>query len=384
MISSAAPLGKRESCLGDVPGARFGHTTTFVGQSSVILFGGAVGDQTRYVITNDAYLLDIATCRWSKIVSDEVPTARAAHAAACVDTMQFVVYGGATGGGSLSSDDLYLLDVRKQPMSWMRVPITGVTPGRRYGHSMVYHKPNLVVVGGNNGKDCFNDIWFMDVEKSPFRWHMVSLPRQARQPPPRVYHSSDLCTDGPAKGMIVVFGGRTAGNTPLNDAWGLRQHRDGSWDWVEAPSKSGRPPEARFMHTCMFVGTKMLVMGGRAEQVSTALATAVYDTEVCEWRTLPTMGRFRHSAWALDSTVYVFGGFTHMSQTQPTADLVSFKATTLPAFYSERDRQRQSGLTPSHPRSTSAAGPGATTAAAAAGAAGAASVGRPATADRLL
>lgn len=54
---------------------------------------------------------------------------------------------------------LYLLDLRKEsPLSWMSVPITGVTPGRRYGHSMAYHKiseghhrANLIVFGGNDG-----------------------------------------------------------------------------------------------------------------------------------------------------------------------------------------------------------------------------------------
>jgi len=38
-----------------------------------------------------------------------------------------VVYGGATGGGSLASDDLYLLDLRNgEPMAqWMIVPVIG-------------------------------------------------------------------------------------------------------------------------------------------------------------------------------------------------------------------------------------------------------------------
>jgi len=44
-----------------------------------------------------------------------------------------VVYGGATGGGSLASDDLYLLDVRNgdDKASWMIVHVVGSTPGRR-------------------------------------------------------------------------------------------------------------------------------------------------------------------------------------------------------------------------------------------------------------
>ena len=46
------------------------------------------------------------------IVKGVPPSPRAAHASTNVEQMQMVVYGGATGGGSLASDDLYLLDMR--------------------------------------------------------------------------------------------------------------------------------------------------------------------------------------------------------------------------------------------------------------------------------
>ena len=48
----------------------------------------------------------------SSIVKGVPPSPRAAHSATNVEQMQMVVYGGATGGGSLASDDLYLLDMR--------------------------------------------------------------------------------------------------------------------------------------------------------------------------------------------------------------------------------------------------------------------------------
>ena len=55
------------------------------------------------------------------------PSPRAAHGSTAVDSLQMVVYGGATGGGSLASDDLYLLDLRNgEPMAqWMIVPVIG-------------------------------------------------------------------------------------------------------------------------------------------------------------------------------------------------------------------------------------------------------------------
>merc|ERR1719409_2682187 len=122
----------KEEQHGDAPLPRFGHTTTLVGATRVVLFGGATGDAGRYTITADAYSLEVDTNTWSRISAEgTTPSARAAHAAACVDQQQLVIYGGATGGGSLSSDELYLLDVRKKDFAseaWMVVPVLGPTP----------------------------------------------------------------------------------------------------------------------------------------------------------------------------------------------------------------------------------------------------------------
>jgi hypothetical protein len=86
--------------------------------------------------------------------------------------MQMVVYGGATGGGSLASDDLFLLDMRngEDEATWMIVPVVGSTPGRRYGHTIVFAKPHLLVFGGNTGSEPVNDVWCLSVEKAPFSW----------------------------------------------------------------------------------------------------------------------------------------------------------------------------------------------------------------------
>jgi len=320
--TAAQPEYVKEQQTGDVPAPRFGHTTTLVGNNRVVLFGGATGDSGRYTIIADAYMLEADTNRWSRIPTEgTVPSARAAHAAACVDHAQMVVYGGATGGGSLSSEELFLLDTRNLERSqWMKVPVVGLTPGRRYGHSMIFNKPLLIVFGGNNGQQAECDIWVLDVERSPFIWNEVSV-IHARCPLPRVYHSAEVCREGPAAGMMVVFGGRTPDNRSLRDIWGLRQHRDGRWDWVEAPIKRGAPPEPRFQHACVFLGSKLLVVGGRSSDVNEPLPTAVYDTETCEWRNVASVNRFRHSCWGMGPVLFCYGGFDHKSPSAPTADL---------------------------------------------------------------
>lgn len=121
-----------------------------------------------------------------------------------------MIYGGATGGGSLASDDLVLLDLRSNDNTgnWTVVPVVGPTPGRRYGHSLTYTKPYLVVFGGNTGQEPVNDCWCLNVEKSPFSWVKIDC-EKGELPTARVYHSASLCTTGTAAGMVVVFGGRS-------------------------------------------------------------------------------------------------------------------------------------------------------------------------------
>lgn len=149
----------------------------------------------------------------------------------------------------------------------MIVPVVGKTPGRRYGHTIVFSKPYLLVFAGNTGTEPVNDVWCLNVDKAPFSWHCLEV-TGGEQPCVRAYHSSALCTTGSATGMMVTFGGRTLDQSALMDTWGLRRHRDGRWDWVKAPYKAGcEEPLARYQHSTIFVGTLMLVLGGRTNTV---------------------------------------------------------------------------------------------------------------------
>ena len=111
-----------------MPLARFGHTITQVSKTKVILFGGATGDTGKYVITGDTYTLDLLANKWHKLEGAGLaPSPRAAHGSCAVDSLQMVVFGGATGGGGFASDDLYLLDLRngESMAQWMIVPVIG-------------------------------------------------------------------------------------------------------------------------------------------------------------------------------------------------------------------------------------------------------------------
>ena len=114
----------------------------------------------------------IRTCKFSK-----PPHVRAAHASATVRDNQVLYYGGSIGNGQYANDELWFLDIKNQEeVNWMLVPIDGQTPGPRYGHSMVYIIPNLILFGGssNSGQNRRNvimkDVWiFLCLSKNQRR-----------------------------------------------------------------------------------------------------------------------------------------------------------------------------------------------------------------------
>jgi protein phosphatase len=94
---------------------------------------------------------------------------------------------------------------------------------------MVACKGYLIVFGGNLKNNVLaNDLWVYSIADN--EWKQVEI---KEGPPSRVYATAAVCKSGKAKGMIMLYGGRGEHGIPLNDNWGLRRHRDGSWDWVK-------------------------------------------------------------------------------------------------------------------------------------------------------
>lgn len=322
---------------GEIPKPRFGHTITLVSKTKVILFGGAVDNSGKYSMTNEIFLFNINKSCWFHLgAQGEAPTPRAAHAAAAVDSMQLLLYGGATGGnwhipigGSFASDELHLLDLQQgeDQAQWATVPTIGKTPGKRYGHSVTFCKPYLYLFGGNTGTVPANDLWCVNVEE-PFSWVKVQCSSEC--PPARVYHSAAECLSGSAARMLMVFGGRTVDQSTLNDTWGLRRNSDGTCDWVKAPYRPDRvKPLGRFQHSSVFIENYMAIIGGRTNSTGSIALLNVYDTETAEWFSFNPVKRFRHASWLVDGVIYVFGGFQQDARDVPTNTILHLDYASL-------------------------------------------------------
>lgn len=309
------------------PEKRFGHTITIISKERAVIFGGAVGDNI-YKITNDTFCYNSLAQKWIVLKpksQEEAPSPRAAHGATAVESNQMVIFGGAHSHGNLVDNDLYLLKMGNENIAkWVRVPVENAKPSSRYGHSMVFFKPFILVIGGNIGNEPCNEVWALSIDKSPFFW--IKLEFKELEPTPRVYHTSCIWRSANKVDMVLMFGGRNSKNVALNDMWGLRRHKNNVWDWVKAPTKNEQfVPMERYQHTMLCFNNLALLVGGRNNKNNDQLdiPMELYNLETSEWFRFPGISRFRHVTWYFNNVLMTHGGFENNKPNQPTSVLLA-------------------------------------------------------------
>ena len=148
---------------GDVPPPCRAHTATLVDRK-IVVFGGGEGP----VYYDTVYVLDTVHRRWQKVefpADAPHPTTRRAHTAVYYDG-KIWVFGG--GNGSQALNDVWTLSVNCpiEKMKWTKVEIQGnKQPSARGYHTANLVRNIMIVVGGSDGRECFSDIWCLNLGK---------------------------------------------------------------------------------------------------------------------------------------------------------------------------------------------------------------------------
>ncbi|MDH5386589.1 MAG: hypothetical protein OEY18_17955 [Candidatus Aminicenantes bacterium] len=212
---------------GDPPSARGGHSGIFVpkggGQDYIIVFGGSgsfLGDPVDIVTYQLENPWDYNS-EWKKFSTEgSTPTARAEHTAVYeFNESKMVVFGG-YDNSKVASSDTFALDFSFTPASWTLVNIPGVKPDPRYGHSAVRGTDGIMVFGGKDNGEFFNDCWRLRLWDK--EWEEMSI--TGDKPPARWQHSAVWMDPSPGEtGGMLIFGGQDENGEYLDDFWILRE-----------------------------------------------------------------------------------------------------------------------------------------------------------------
>lgn len=249
---------------GDIPVPLRAMTCTAVGKKLVI-FGG--GDGPAYY--NDVYVLDTVNFRWTKprVLGDRIPSKRRAHTA-CLYKNGIYVFGG--GDGVRALNDIWRLDVSDlSKMSWKLVSgpsesTASTNSSKQSGNAIGvgsgkdlrpkargYHTANivdgkLIIFGGSDGGECFNDVWLYDIEEHI--WKAAPVSGTFR----RLSHTATIVGS-----YLFVIGGHD-GTEYANDVLLLNLVQM-AWDKRKV---YGLPPSGRGYHGTVLHDSRLLTIGG--------------------------------------------------------------------------------------------------------------------------
>lgn len=65
---------------------------------------------------------------------------------------------------------MYHCKIENNIAKWNELNVEGEKPSKRYGHVLVFNKPNLILFGGSTGNNTINETWILDLMKTNFIW----------------------------------------------------------------------------------------------------------------------------------------------------------------------------------------------------------------------
>lgn len=145
-------------------------------------------------------------------------------------------------------NDVWSLDtsVSVEKMRWEKVVTVGARPGPRGYHTANLVGNIMIVVGGSDGRDCFADIWVLNLDT--LVWTQVETDKEYK----RLSHTSTQVGS-----YLFIMGGhdglKYSSELLLFNLVTLQ---------FEHKQTMGRPPPARGYHISLLGDARLLVFGG--------------------------------------------------------------------------------------------------------------------------
>jgi hypothetical protein len=268
-----------------------------------VLFGGNDGRTF-----DDTWSFDPAVPAWTLIsFPAREPSARLS-AGAAFDRLgdRLILFGG--WGGS-PFDDTWSLALNQVPPQWSLIAPPGSCPSPRLEHTVVYdsRRNRMILFGGKDGTQFFNDVWQLDLSGVP-----IWSPMAVAGTPPSPRETRGIYD--PVRDRVVFFGGFSPPDH-LAETWIL--DLSGSPTWRQL-SPRGMLPGARRGHTAIYDSgqDRMVIFGGYDDQRFFNDVWFLPLSDPDRWRQLPTRGTAPSPRYGIASAylpdrqqMVIFGGW---------------------------------------------------------------------------
>ncbi|KNC49879.1 STE/STE11 protein kinase [Thecamonas trahens ATCC 50062] len=272
-------------------------------------YGATAGDGR---VLGDLWMLDPGLGTWSELACppEAAPSPRFGATMVAVDAV-LVVFGGC-GPRNVLYGDVHIFDTRTQ--LWSRLASSGAGPSPRWGcgGAALGSGERVVIFGGLGGDGYSNEVFALEPQTGA--WEVVGT---SGAPSPRAHAVVAMWSGGSERvPCLVVHGGYSSSEGVLGDTCVLNL-ATGHWRMVEVSA------EARYGHVGVLIGSTLMVHGGlsaaRRSPVALLSNAVALNLEAPSAGWVPASGEDEDAAGigrafavsaAVDSTGYVFGGYT--------------------------------------------------------------------------
>lgn len=343
MCSSVQPIGCRWSSLANIYPPRHDHglflERSSDGQHALLAIGGSFGFDvaSRW----DIWRLRQGAKSWMgplKIKGGDSVSARAGFGAAMLEgeggEKVFIGVNGYdssdTGGGNVPNDAMLVVTgddgiAQSNDGSSFVLRPGGCAPRSGATLTTIDGEQSALLFGGFGDAGSLSDVHKVSLG----RGNLAATSLNSREvelvpdegPEPRCAHAAAPLGDG-----LIMFGGYSSTNGPMNDLWVLRgDTATGStaMQWIQVSGVTGSAPSPRSGHSFTAIGDqphKYVCFGGVGTDGEGFADVHVYDAERRHWQAVANIGgvaptaRYNHRAvfgeWGGESSLLITGGFT--------------------------------------------------------------------------
>ena len=155
---------RKIECRGKVPIGRGYHTSNIV-DGKLIVIGGSDG----HMSFDDIHILKLDTKVWYQVKTDESHN-RLGHSSVLVGSYLFIV-----GGHNSHSYTPDILTLNLVNLQWESRNVCGKKPPGRGYHQAWLHDSRLFVHGGFDGKEIFDDLYYIDLSACAYLPQITSF-----------------------------------------------------------------------------------------------------------------------------------------------------------------------------------------------------------------
>ncbi|EFN83938.1 F-box only protein 42 [Harpegnathos saltator] len=250
--------------------------------NSMYVFGGCSSTWTTF---NDLWKLDLDTRTWVRPNTMGSYPSPKACATMLYYQKNFILFGGWSYPVPFPLlqqwrlfNELHIYSIESN--KWTAIN-TLVTPPPTSAHSASIHGNTMVVFGGICDGESSNDVWCFNLDS--YRWHKQITFKSFILPEPR-YGQSQIEL---GEQHLLVLGGCTGPNSPMNDAW-LLEMEGPFWMWKKVTMCNTEwAPTRIWCHQACKVGNYVIVLSKNKRQTKSNDMSISLKKTACQRSTSP-------------------------------------------------------------------------------------------------